>query len=130
MKTQTAFGFALAILLTSCLEAAKKDRDWKTGKLTDSQTVNTGTVVHDPGVFAGPAPPLPTRAVTVTTAELQITGVDYSYVVRSAGSNGLLIRRPCRYIVGDDIKYVQEKLVMFLIDADGTECRAQVMQQE
>lgn len=55
---------------------------------------------------------------TTTAAEMNIFGGDYSYTVRDLGG-GLLIRRPCRY-----------KGILVLLDAEGTECRAEVMTQE
>jgi hypothetical protein len=36
----------------------------------------------------------------------------------------------CRYIVGDEIKYAQEKSILYVIDADGHECKVQIMKQE
>jgi len=59
-----------------------------------------------------------------------IFGGDYSCTVRDLGCVGLLIRRPCRYIVGDPVKYSQEKGILVLLDADGTDRRAEVMTQE
>lgn len=112
-------------LLALGFVAAKKDRAWQIGTVTDSRTVDIGAKPRQPRFYVGGSPPPRSSATTtLTTAELLITGVDYIYTVRDDG------RKPCRYIVGDHIKYVQDKLVMYLIDADGAECRAQVMKQE
>ena len=127
----------ILVLMLACLLTAATKRDWKTGKITDSKTVETGiAAVGRTQVmpnFGGPAPPPPStstaRAVTMTTQELVIVGGEYQYTVRDLGGGGLF-RKPCRYIVGDDLKYVQEKSDFYLIDADGKECRAQIMKQE
>jgi len=120
------------MLMALGLMAAKKDRDWKTGKLTDSRTVDTGVAARRSGLLVGPAAPAaPTTAVvTLTTAELTIAGAEYIYVVRDTGTGVLLTRRLCRYVVGDDVKYVQDGTLMHLIDADKNECKGQIMRQE
>jgi hypothetical protein len=127
VKTKTALTL---IVLAMTLTAAKKDRDWKTGKIMGARTVNTGAVAGQgyPSVSGGHVAP-PVLARTLTTAELEIFGADYAYTVRDLG-NGGLFRHPCRYIVGDTVKYSQEKGILVLLDADGTECKAQVMVQE
>ena len=117
-------------LLALSLVAATKDRDWQTGKVTDSRTVDTGARARRATPYVGPyGPPPVTVARTTTAAELEISGVEYMYTVRDLGTGGLA-SHPCRYIVGDEIRYVQEKRVFHLIDADARECRGQVMRQE
>jgi hypothetical protein len=121
--------FTLAILLAAGLLAAKKDRMWLTGKVMASRTVEVGATAGPGSYVGGFHPPPAVVARTITAAELEIFGGDYAYTIRDLGS-GAIVRRPCRYIVGDPIKYAQEKSVLYLLDADGTECRAQVMTQE
>lgn len=37
---------------------------------------------------------------------------------------------PCRFIVGDDVRYKQQKAFLVLHDADGRKCRLQIVQQD
>jgi hypothetical protein len=115
--------------LSLCLSAAKKDRDWQPGKVLDSRTVETGSRAVNAYPEVPYGPPSPVVARITTTAELKILGAVYSYAVRDLGDMGVLVRHPCRYIVGDPVKYVQAKSLMYLIDADGKECRGQIMAQ-
>jgi hypothetical protein len=120
---------ATLVVLLAFGPAAARDRNWETGKVTAARTVSTGARSAEawPSGPYGPPPPIVTR--TTTAAELQIFGDVYAYTARDLGT-GSLVRHPCRYIVGDPVKYVQEGRVLFLIDADGRECRAAVMVQE
>ena len=68
--------------------------------------------------------PHPVVTTTLTTTELDIISPEYIYTVQDMKT------RRCRYIVGDEIKYAQDKSILYLIDADGHECKAQVMKQE
>jgi hypothetical protein len=109
---------------------ATKDRDWKTGKVRDSRTVDTGARARRATPYVGPyGPPPATVARTTTAAELEISGDEYTYTVRGPGTGGFA-PHPCRYIAGDEIRYAQDKRVLYVIDADTRECRAQVMRQE
>ena len=73
-------GFMTTGLLGFALMAAPKVRDWQTGKLTDSHTVDTGVKAKQPHFSVGPSAPPPSNATTtVTTAELVITGTDYIF---------------------------------------------------
>jgi hypothetical protein len=128
-EVKIAPSLIVVMLLDAASMTAKKPRNWQDGKIMAAKTVNTGAVASH-GSFIGASPSnAPVIARTITTAELEIFGGDYAYTVRDLGS-GAIIKRPCRYIVGDPIKFSQEKSVLYLIDADGAECRAQVMTQE
>ena len=86
----TARVFVAVELLPFALTAGKKDRDWKTGKVTDSRIVNTGAVARQMPNYGGPyAPPPPAVMRNPTAAEVEISGDDYSYTVRDLGSSGL-----------------------------------------
>jgi len=39
-------------------------------------------------------------------------------------------RSHCRFIVGDDVKYRQEKSMLRVVDADGKECTGEIVRQE
>lgn len=122
----------MAILLPCWLLAAKADRDWKTGKIMAARTVNTGAVAGQayPSSIGGYGPHMspPVIARTLTAEEFEMFSGDYAYTVRDLGSG--LRKRSCRYIVGDPVKYSQDKSILLLIDADGRECRGEVMIQE
>jgi len=131
------------LILSALIFAAKKERDWKTGKITDSvisqgqytwghstTTANTtGTISPDYG--AGSTVRTTTTATTtgphsipIETTTLTVRGDEYEY---KAQTNR---RRGCRFIVGDETKYAQEKRNFYVIDADGKECRLNIVRQE
>lgn len=146
-----------ACLLASALFAAKQ-RDWKTGKVIDStmsqNSYVTGAVTNSSangGITAttigntttGTANAQSTSSttvqrVTVQRNELLILGDDYSYIIEDTHRKGgpLLAtalanrKHGCRFIVGDDIKYAQEKGDLWVIDADGKECKVPIVRQQ
>jgi TonB family protein len=72
---------------------------------------------------------------------LAIVGEDYAYVIvdttREGGDTltaiGNIIasrHHGCRFVVGEDVQYSQEKGTLFVIDADGKECKATILRQE
>ena len=128
-EMKTALRLAMLSLLALTLATAgKKDRDWQTGKLMAARTVNTGARARSANGIAGAPGQLGVVAKTITALELEIFGDVYAYTVRDLG-NGVL-KHPCRYIVGDAVKHVQERSVLYLIDADGKDCRTELMTQE
>jgi hypothetical protein len=36
----------------------------------------------------------------------------------------------CRFVVGDSVKFYQDKAILHVIDADGKECKTEVLRQE
>jgi hypothetical protein len=125
---------ALLILATCAHSAfcAKKVKDWKTGKVLDSQAIKTRSGI------APTAESIP----TIRDTDLMILGDEFAYVIedsRVSGKTSLvgLTERAisnrhhgCRFIVGDDVKFYQEKAVLHILDADGKECKAEVLRQE
>ena len=84
---------------------------------------------------------------SVKTNRLVIVGDPYAYEVEDSikrggptqGSEGagyqlgrILANRKhgCRFIVGEDIKYSQEKDKLVVLDPDGKECRLDIVRQE
>lgn len=65
-------------------------------------------------------------------------GADYVYTVQDSTrrGGGLLTtalanrKHGCRFIVGDEIKYAQEKRKLCVLDADGKECGLDIVRQE
>ncbi len=151
MTRVVAFGMVISVLLF----AAQKERDWKTGKVADSAAssreyttgasttaTTTGTVSPDYGsgstVNATTTATTRVRHVEVDTNSLLIVGADYIYTVQDSTRHGggLLTaalanrKHGCRFIVGDEIKYSQEKSRLYVLDADGKECKLEIARQE
>jgi hypothetical protein len=135
--------------------AAEKDRDWKTGKVADSAmssreytrgatttATTTGTVSPDYGagstVNATTTATTTVRHVEADTNSLIVVGVEYIYTVQDSTrrGGGLLTtalanrKHGCRFIVGDEIKYAQDKRKLYVLDADSKECRLDIVRQE
>jgi hypothetical protein len=76
--------------------------------------------------------------MTVCETELLIVGQDYAYVIEDPYAvSGPLLKRAitnrkhgCRFIIGEDIKYVQEKGKLNGLDPDAKECRLDIVKQE
>jgi hypothetical protein len=122
-------------------QAATKDREWKTGKVLDSATsksiLTTGAVTS--GQAIGTATSTTSlQQVTIRDTELMIVGDQYLYIIedyhRKGGPilvNALANRHHgCRFVVGEDIKYSQEKGDLHVLDADGKECKLPILRQE
>ncbi|HXA66093.1 MAG TPA: hypothetical protein VNV82_13120 [Bryobacteraceae bacterium] len=77
--------------------------------------------------------------------EIFITGPDYLYTLEDPttpsktgaalhalfGSNPNVARRArCRFIIGEDIKYWQERGTLHILDADGRPCQVEILRQE
>ena len=76
--------------------------------------------------------------MTIRDTELLIVGSDYAYVIEDPYAvSGPLLKRAitnrkhgCRFIIGEDIKYVQEKGKLIVLDPDGKECSLDIVKQE
>ena len=125
------------VVLAFCLTAspavyAKKLTEWKTGKVLDSQAAKTRAGV---GATAEATP-------TIRDTQLMILGDDFAYVIedsRASGATSLLgltartisnRHHGCRFIVGDNVKYSQQKAILHILDVDGKQCKAEVLRQE
>ncbi len=75
--------------------------------------------------------------------QLVILGDEFGYVVedtRVSGGGGGLVgitvhaianrKHGCRFIVGDNISYRQARAVLHVLDADGKECKTDILRQE
>ena len=135
--------------------AAKKDRDWKMGKVADSSmstseytrgtttTANTnGTISPDYGagstVHATTTANTTVRHVEVDTNHVVIIGTDFIYWVQDPTQHGrgpigtAIVNRKhgCRFIVGENIKYDQDRRSLYVLDADGKQCKLEIVRQE
>jgi hypothetical protein len=113
-------------------QADKKVKNWETGKVLDSEAVKTRVGI-EPTAEAIP---------TIRDTQLMILGNDFAYVIedsRVTGKTSLIgiteraisnRHHGCRFIVGDNVKYFQEKAILHILDADGKECKVEVLRQE
>jgi hypothetical protein len=125
--------FILALVASSALSAKKvAAKSWRTGKVLDSQAAKTRAGI------AATAEATP----TIRDTQLMILGDEFAYVIedsRVSGRTSLIglteravsnRHHGCRFIVGDDVKYYQEKGTLHILDTDGKECKAEVLRQE
>jgi hypothetical protein len=151
--------FMILLLFGTCCIGGK-DRDWQTGRVLDSQSgriyvqtgarttaTTNGTVSPDYG--AGSTVNASTTANTrvdqtaIQDTQLWIVGKEYGYLVNDSvqkavglPTHGIITRsianrkHGCRFVVGDEIKYSQEKGKLFAIDADGREYKLDIVRQE
>jgi hypothetical protein len=120
---------ALALVILSAAGfgfGATKDRKWETGKVADLQADQQPTT--------GPL----LNSVTVKESAVRIVGADYEYIAYDSTSaqTGLLTRtlanrkHGCRFIVNDEVRYAHEKSKLYVRDADGKECKLDILRQE
>jgi hypothetical protein len=114
--------FAAVTLSAVCL-AAQPHRNWQAGRVISFKT----TAETDEHSGSGQGGLLTTiiakRSTTVTATQAVINGGDYSYVVLDHR------KHPCRFIEGDDVQYERQKSKLDLLDADGKECRLDIVHQ-
>jgi hypothetical protein len=142
--------FVLLIALPALLLGAK-DQDWKTGKVLDSATAKTyvqtgattNTTVTPSGNSADATSRTTIQNMAIRDTQLAIVSDDFAYVVEDTRTqsgfstvHGAIIHavsgrhHGCRFIVGDSVKFYQEKAILHVIDADGKECKTEVLRQE
>lgn len=140
---------AILLMLSFAASAdAKKEIDWATGKVLDSHAAKTY-------VDSGASTNTTTTSSTTTTSQtrinamaiqetqLLIVGDEYAYLISDSvakpvgfPTHGIVTRtimnhgHGCRFVVGDDIKYYQEKSILHIIDADGKKCKLDILRQE
>ena len=137
-------GIALIVLVSIYCSVvwAKKDKpppNWKTAKVLDSATAKTLAESQTTGTgVAASSMSFP----TVNDKQLMLLGDEFSYLIedtRMGGPTsaiGLAARaisnkhHGCHFIVGDGVKYWQEKTTLHVLDADGKECKVEVLRQE
>jgi hypothetical protein len=112
--------------------SAKKVQNWNTGKVLDAQAVKSRAGMAD----------IPEAIPTIRDSDLMILGNEFAYVIedtRVSGRTSLVgltecaianRHHGCRFIVGDEVKYYQEKAVLHVIDVDGKECKTDILRQE
>jgi hypothetical protein len=120
------------LVLATLLIAGKQQPEWQTGKIADASSVSSYIQTST------------NRPTTIHDAQVVIIGSEYAYVINDSTSRSPLIGggqspvvraianrgKGCRYIVGDPIKYWQEKDKLHVRDADGKECKLDIIRQE
>lgn len=118
----------------AALLSAGKHAEYKTAKVLDSAVTRethsdgaiTGSVFHD---------------VTVQTDQLLLVADDYYYVVADTRERSQNLGRAlatklterhhgCRFIVGETVKYAQDKGDLYVLDVDGKECKVAIVRQQ
>jgi hypothetical protein len=153
MRPLLFFVFSLSLLA-----GKKPEPQWKIGKVLDSRlakssvavgstTNTTGTASATGSDGLATASGQSTSSTSVDFAnirdnQLVILGSEFAYVVedtRVSGGHGLVgitahaianRKHGCRFIVGDDVKYWQEKATLHVLDADAKECKTDILRQE
>jgi hypothetical protein len=136
-------------------QKSKKEPEWKTGKVLDSRvaksSVATGATTNTSGTANTDSTGQTTINATGNTHfdfttirenQLVILGDEFAYVIedtRVTGGHGAIgiaeraianRKHGCRFIVGDNVKFWQEKAVLHVRDADDKECKTDILRQE
>jgi hypothetical protein len=106
-----------------------------------ASTAGTGTTVMSGTATASGQSTSSTaiREIAVQSNELLIVADKYLYVVQDSKTyiRGALLRNAivnrkhgCRFVVGEDINYAQEKGDLWVLDPDGKECKVPILRQQ
>ncbi|MBV9082880.1 MAG: hypothetical protein JOZ62_09405, partial [Acidobacteriaceae bacterium] len=113
------------------------DHQWQTGEIVDSEIAST--TITPGAVASGSTIRIIHRQVTDTN--VIIRGAEYEYVAerepssylqsRTGVISGILLSRDhgCRFIVGDRADYSAEGGKLYVIDADGKQCKLNIIRQ-
>lgn len=128
------------------LDAAMKKAADVTVSNTQAQASANATVYGNSGTANGQGSSTTTTVTRPTqTREVFIAGTDYVYTVEDpsgpsktgaviaglfGGNSNTARRRVCRFVIGEDIKYWQDKGTLHIIDADGRPCEQVILRQE
>jgi hypothetical protein len=124
----------VAATLTLSLCAGKdQKKNWVTGTVLDAAL--SKTLVLEGTDTA--------RALTVRDDQLALKGKEFVYVIEDTRISGLghgvlgiaertvtNKHRGCHFIIGDDVMYYQDKASLHILDADGKECKLDILRQE
>lgn len=143
--------YALLLILPALLSSAPKNAAWKTGKILDSATAKTyvqsgattTTTVTAAGNSADATSRTTIQNMAIRDTQLMIVSDEFAYVVEDTRTQGGFTNvhsavihavsgrhHGCRFIVGDSVKFYQDKSILHVVDADGKECKTEVLRQE
>jgi hypothetical protein len=137
--------FVLLVSASCCI--AGKGHDWQTGTVLDSESGRTylQTRATTTATAYGSTATANTRIdhTAIQNTQLWIVGKSIPTSLTTAFKRLSGFRRTvsspdqlrtgsedARFVVGDEIKYSQEKSKLFAIDADGRECKLDIVRQE
>lgn len=115
-----------------------EEHDWKIGRVLDSRIAKSSTPV---GAVTSPGRTAITFA-NIRDNELAIVSSEFGYVIEDTritggGSPGEAIghaianrHHGCHFIIGDDVRFWQQRAELHIVDADGKECKVDVLRQE
>lgn len=109
-----------------------------TATATGSSTTLGSTTVGTAAASGQSTSTTTVQRVSLKTNQLLIVGDDYLYIIEDTVRTHVYLlakklaerHHGCRFIVGEDIKYSQEKGDLWVIDADGKECKTPIVRQE
>jgi hypothetical protein len=110
-------------LLAACAVCASvaAGADWQTGKILDVKS----TIQHFAPAGGSLLGTLAASGENKSRdTETLVDGPRDRYTLHDGREH------PCRFIVGDEVSYKQQKAFLVLRDADGRKCRLQIVQQE
>ena len=115
---------------------AKKDKppvNWEMAKVFDSALAKS-IVLDSTHTF---------HSLTIQDNQLGLLGKEFAYVIEDTRISGVghgvagITQRAisnrhhgCRFIVGDEYMYWQDKAILHVVDADGKECKVDILRQE
>ena len=112
-----------------------------TGQSTSS-TIGSTTDTTGTALTSGETTSSTTIAfANIRDNQLVILGIEFAYIVEDTRVSGGTVlgaavqaiknrKHGCRFIVGDDVKFWQDKAILHVIDADGKECKVDILRQE
>ena len=81
--------------------------------------------------------------MVIQDTQLLIVGEQYAYVVNDSVSKSVglpthgIVKRAimnrkhgCRFVVGDNVRYSQDRTKLYVLDADGKECKLDIARQQ
>jgi hypothetical protein len=148
-----------SLVIALCLVAVRsqaadhhQERNWESGKLLDSRTsresVETGASTTGTITDGGPGSSnvtLRTRIehMNIKSTELLLVGKEFAFILNHStfrtwdGKPGLVmwsavasLKHGCRFVIGDDVQYSQDKGKLYVVDADGKTCKLDIVRQE
>jgi hypothetical protein len=143
--------YLLLLLVLPTLLSGAKNHDWKTGRVLDSATAKTyvasGATTNSTATTQGNTTDGTSHTTIQTMAirdtQLLVVSDEFAYIINDtrtqggfssvSGAIGHAIsgrHHGCRFIVGDSVKFYQDKAILHVIDVDGKECKAEVLRQE
>ena len=151
IKLAHSLRYVLLLAILPALLSAGKEPDWKTGKVLNSATAKTyvpagattNTTVTATGNTADATSRTTIQTMAIRDTQLVIVSDEFAYVIEDTRTQGGFTNvhsavinavsgrhHGCRFIVGDDVKFYQDKAILHVIDADGKECKTEVLRQE